>query len=376
MNLKTQINMKATTRHLLFFPLVWLLFSCQDKAEEYTVSKKTLREAVYASGEILPMEYEYITSTSTDRILRILVEEGDSVKAGQVLAVLGTSNQDGQMEILSRQVAIARENASERSAAVAELEERIALAQQRYRQDSLDARRYAALAETQAVPRRQSEETVMRAESSRREYNGLRQQLRSLRNELKNQVLAAESQLEQYRGNRENRVLTSRIGGRVFSIHAKEGETVHANSPIMLVGTPDSFRLELLVDERDIAKIKPGQEVVFETDIYAGEQFRGRLWRIRPVLQQENRSFEVDVEVRDTAVFYPRSLIEANIIVRDSSTVLAMPTDFLLPDDQVWKKSTEGKPVHVSVETGARDGELVEIRNGMEEGDIVLKKAP
>lgn len=369
--------MKTTLRHiLLFLPMLTLLLSCGERAEEYTVEEETLREAVYASGKILPFDYEFITSTTTERILRIPVEEGDAIEAGQVLAILGTSRQDEQLGILSNQLTIARENASDRSAAIIELEERISLAKQRYRQDSLDARRYAELAETQAVPRRQAEEAEIRAESGLTEYKGLIQQLRSLQNNLRNNVLAAERELAQYRGNQENRVLTSRNDGRVFSIHLKEGEAAHAGSPIMLVGSPDRFRLELLVDERDIAKIKPGQQVIFETDSYSGKQFQGKVWRIKPVLQQENRSFEVDVEVLDAAIFYAQSSVEANIVVRDSSKVLAIPIDFLLADDKVWKKSAEGKDTKVSVETGVRDGQFVEIQNGLAQGDVVLKKEP
>lgn len=368
--------MKKKSRQILFFFLTLTLFSCGNRAEEHTVTEKALREAVYASGKILPMDYEYIASTTTERILRIPVDEGDSVTTGQVLAILGPSNEDEQLNILSGRLTIARENASDHSAAIVELEERIALARQRHRQDSIDAHRYAELAETQAVPRRQSEEAGIRAESSRTEYRGLLQQLRSLRNELKNQLLMAEKEFAQYRGHRENRVLTSRSDGRVFSIHAKEGETASAGSRIMLVGSPDRFRLELLVDERDIAKIEPGQQVIFETDTYAGNQFQGKIWHIRPVLQQENRSFEVDVEVLDTRVFYPQASVEANIVIRDNSRALAIPIGFLLPDDNVWKKSVEGKDIKVAVETGIRDGQFVEIRNGLEPGDVVLKKSP
>ncbi|MFC3196751.1 efflux RND transporter periplasmic adaptor subunit [Parapedobacter deserti] len=367
--------MKTKLRSLLLFVLSGLS-SCRQPAETQVVETRSLREAVYASGEILPLEYEYTAASNPERIHRILVNEGDTVNAGQVLVILGTPSEDEQLGILSNQVALARENASEQSAAMAELYERIALAKQQYQQDSLDARRYAELAVSQAVSRKQAEEVAMRAASRHTEYNNLRKQLELLRNELHSNVLAAENQLAQFRRGREGRVLTSRIHGRVFSVHREPGEIVNAQDPILLVGTPDRFRLEMLVDERDIAKVKVGQPVVFETDAYAGRQFRATVDRVIPVLQKENRSFEIWARVLDDLTFFPNSTVEANIVVRDSVEVLAVPADYVVAGDSIWVKTESGNEQKVRIQSGIRDRQFVEVIRGLQPGNVIVKKAP
>lgn len=360
---------------LLIFCATVFAAACGTGEETHAVEEHTLREAVYASGEILPFEYEYAVSTTSDRIHQILVQEGDTVRAGQVLAVMGTPSDQDQLGILSSQLALARENASEDAVAVAELEQKIALAKATYEQDSLNAKRYTELAATQAVSRKQAEDATIRATASLTEYTALRQQRTSLRNTLDNQVLAAENQLAQFRRGRENQVLTSRVDGRVYSVHMETGEIARPNEPIILVGTPGKFRLELLVDERDISKVELGQKVLFETDAYTGRQFTGRVIKIMPVLQRETRSFEIDVEVLDEGQFFPQTSVEANIIVRDSTPVLSIPTEYLLGNDSVWVR-TESGDQKAGVQTGVRDGQFVEITNGLQKGSIVVKKQP
>ncbi|WP_257667085.1 efflux RND transporter periplasmic adaptor subunit [Parapedobacter tibetensis] len=378
MNRLTSVNTlikPLTGRWMVSFAVLLLLSSiqsCGDRTERHTVEEVSLHEAVYASGEIFPLEYEHLMATTPERIHQILVREGDTVKAGQPLVILGSPSENEQLGILSGQLAIARQNAAAGSAVRAELQERMALAKKQYEQDSINAQRYTELAITQAVSRKQAEEMAVQAASSLTQYNNLRLQLQSQYNDLQNKVLAAEQQLAQFRQGRESRVLISRIEGKVFSIHKEVGETVNPQEPILMVGSPGKYQLELLVDERDVSKIKLGQQVLFETDAYAGKQFKAQVNKIMPVLQKENRSFEIEALVLDDSDFYPQASVEANIVIRDSSQVLAIPVDYLLPGDSV-QISRDGSEQKIAVQTGIRDGELLEVNGGLQKGDVVIK---
>lgn len=361
-------------KQILYFPaLLVALASCKNKAETYTVAGKLLNEAVYASGEILPEEYEYLQSRSTERILKIMVSEGDTVKKGDVLVLLGTPGDNTQLELLSEQLTLARKNAGGQSSTLAELQNRIKLARQKQEQDALNAKRYTELAKEKAVSQKDADDAAVQAASSLTEYNNLQEEYKTRRDELSGGVLQATQQLEQFRQVREGRVLTSRINGRVFSIDRKEGEPVNPGQPILLTGTPGRFKLELLVDERDISKVRTGQRVIFETDAFAGRQFSGTVSKIIPVLQKETRSFKVEVEVPDNAGFFPQSSVEANIVIRDSTEVLAIPADYLLPGDSVFVQQG-GDPRKTGIGTGIRNGEWVEVKRGLKKGDIIVKK--
>lgn len=101
--------------------VVLSLASCTEEVETYTVEEKTLNEAVYASGEIYPEEYEFMVTANSEQVLRIMVEEGDKVKGGDVLAVLGTPSEKSELNILSNQVALARQNTQENEAYLSNL---------------------------------------------------------------------------------------------------------------------------------------------------------------------------------------------------------------------------------------------------------------
>lgn len=356
----------------ILFAMACIAFSCGQKPETFAVTKEILNEAVYASGELMPKEYYFIRSNVSDRMLRSMVEEGDSVRKGQVLAVLGTPSEDRQLDILTQQVLIARKNQSENSPALAELQGRIRLAKEKYAQDSLMAARYKRMLAENAISAREAEQAGLRAQASLTEYRNLQLQQETLRNQLTERLLQAEQQLAALKQAREGKVLTSPLNGIVYSVYFDEGEMVRPFEPLLLVGFADRFKLELLVDERDINRIKIGQKVYFETNAYKDRQFEGRISKMVAVLQKETRSFSVEAEVYSKERFYPQSSVEANIIVRENIEALVIPSGYLLSGDSVNVRTAESTE-RISVETGTRSNDWIEIKSGLKEGDVISR---
>lgn len=352
------------------------LVSCRKEPAGYKVTTKAVNEAVYASGEIMPDQYEVISAVSGERILKIMVAQGERVQKGQILAVLGQPGQDAQLDILGKQLRLARENASDSSAKSLELRQRAVLAREQYDHDLAEAQKYRELAAEKAVPAQEAENRTIRAQASLTEYKNLQYQYEALRADQKERVLSVSRQLAELRRLREVNVLTSSIDGKVFSIYYTEGSTAGAGDAILLTGTDDRFKLELLVDERDIARVKPGQKVFFETDAFEGRQFGATVSKIVPVIQKENRSFKVEATVTDTGSFFPQSSVEANILIREQSNTLAIPTAFLQPGDSVWTSGADGRVVKRKLYAGIRSGQWTEIKSGLKAGDLVYEKAP
>jgi multidrug efflux pump subunit AcrA (membrane-fusion protein) len=348
--------------------------SCGNPKESYTVTEQTFNEAVYASGELYPEEYHIIKSSVPDRILKILVSEGDRVKTGDALVILGTPADNNQLEILNNQVVIAKGNAKENSAALTELQHKITLAKQQFEHDERNANRYRELLQSKAVSQKDAEQVAMTAETSLANYKNLQQQYITQKNELTNRLLDAERQLTEARQSQQTKALTSRISGKVYNLNFKEGEPVNANEAILMVGSPSRYKLELLVDGRDINKISIGQKIFFETDAFKGEPFEAVITKIDPVLQKETRSFKVEARVEVSRNFYPQSSIEANIIIREKATVLMIPSDYLRKGDSVLFQPANGEITKVKVTAGSRTDNFIEITNGLKVGDIILKE--
>lgn len=359
-----------------FYPFAIALFllvsACGNKMETHVVGKRLLSEAVYASGEILPEDRHYLQASGAERIWKILVEEGDTVKKGDVLLILGNPSDDREMEIVAERLALARRNADEGSASLTEWRNRIQQAKRQYLQDSIDARRYNDLAEEKAVSQKDAEEMTLRRSASLAQLRSLEQGYLMAQKELRESVLATEQQMTNLNQVREGRVLTSKVDGVVFSINMREGEFAQPGEPILLAGSPDRFRLELLIDERDIGKVKVGQHVLFETDAYARRQFRGNVAKVIPVLQRESRSFKVEATVEDTLAFFPQSLVEANIVIRDSSSVMAVPSSYLFHADSVMIQQGKNETKHIKIKTGIKNGNWMEIVEGLHVGDVIV----
>ncbi len=348
--------------------------SCNDTSETYTVTEQTFNEAIYSSGELCPEEYHIIKSGFPDRILEIPVKEGDIVRKGAVLLVLGTPADNNRLSVLNSQVALAKENMQDNSATLTALQQKITLAKQQYEYDVRNANRYKKLLQIQAVSQKDAEQAALSAETSLSDYKNLQQQYIAQKNELTNRLLDAEKQLTEARRAQEEKILTSRIAGKVYNINFKTGELIGADAPIMLIGSPHRYKLELLVDERDINKIKLGQKVFFETDAFKGEQFEAVITKIDPVLQKETRNFKVEARVECTRNFYPQSSVEAHIIIREKATALLIPSDYLLKGDSVLFQSAKGDVSKIKVSTGSRNDDCIEIANGLTAGDIIHKE--
>lgn len=360
-------------RYILIISVAIIAASCKKEATTYTVKEEILNEAVYASGEIMPVEYDFPSAGTTDRVLKILVKEGDSVKQGDVLVVLGTPSDNTQLDLLINQVALARQNASKNSAGFHELQNKIRLAGQKYKQDSLNAERYKNLAEDKAVSQKDAEQALLQAMGSLTEYNNLQQQYEAFENELSAKLLNAKQQLVQHRQSREGKVLTSRINGEVYNIYLEEGELAETDEPILMVGSANKFKLELLVDERDINKVALGQKVYFETDAFAEKQFGAEVTKIVPVLQKENRSFKVEARVLDNASFYPQSSVEANIMIREKVKAPVIPAEYLLDGDSVNLQRDEQEE-KIKITAGVRNGNWIEVKGGLKAGDVITQR--
>lgn len=352
--------------------IAMMAIACKKKTQHYTVQTRMISDAVYASGEIMPESYHFLKSNSADLLLKMLVTEGDSIRSNQEVAILGTPSQLTQLNLLSKQATLAERNTSSNAAALMELQENIALAKTKHEQDLINATRYTELASTQAVSAKDAEQARLQASQSATSYQALQQQYRTKKNELDEKSLQVQQQLAAIAQSREGKVLKSPVDGRVFKVYLKEGDLAPLNEPVAMIGTPGHFKLELLVDERDISRIATGQTVYFETEVYNNQQFSATISKIIPLLQKESRSFQVEATVTDKRTFYPQSSVEANIIVRDSVRALVIPAAYLLKGDSVYLQQPGGLR-KTAVTTGVKNDNWIEIKQGLKAGDVIAQ---
>lgn len=372
-----QENIQTFCFDFLRSPAVWtliiasLLFSCESE-EAYVVQRKDLVQAVYASGEVLPVDFYEVTSKMPGIVDSIYVSVGQKVDAGDALLKIQSETDQLNLQTVKNRYELAKKNASKASELLAGLEQKAEAAYRTYHQDSLEYERYKRLNEQNIGSQQDYERAKLRYQSARSNYliaqSNLQENRERLQVELKNAAnnyLAQKSILKDY-------VIVAQISGRVYDILPKTGELVSSNHPIIDLGAADSFEVEMLVDETDIILVNKGQKVVYELDALKDTLFQGAVVDVYPRISPVDKTTKVVASI-DAINYnlYPGMSLEANIVVQEKKGILVIPVEYLSMDQTVLVKKGPKKET-VKVRTGIRDLKYVEILSGLEEDDQII----
>ncbi|MGB3391993.1 MAG: efflux RND transporter periplasmic adaptor subunit [Stenotrophomonas sp.] len=164
------------------------------------------------------------------------------------------------------------------------------------------------------------------------------------------------------------------ISGVVASRDIKPGNFVQINSPIIRI--VDSGRLEatLNVPEREIAKLKPGQEVELAADALPGRSFTGTVDRVSPVVDTGTGTFRVVTTFSGGEGLQPGMFGRLSINYDQRADALVVPRAALLEDggEPAVYAVRDGKALRTGLKLGYDDAGWVEVREGLQLGDEVV----
>lgn len=175
------------------------------------------------------------------------------------------------------------------------------------------------------------------------------------------------------------------VAGVISRRYREPGELAHPEMPvpILVLAEQASRRVRVEVLETDIYKVRAGQRAVLTSDSFPGRRFGGRVTRIAPTLgkkrlRSENPKEKTDLQVLevwiqpDEPLLLPLGLpVEARIeeVVRED--VLVLPSRLVDPAGGVTRVGPEAQ--RVELELGERDDAYVEVLEGLEEGERVVR---
>ncbi|MBE9224747.1 efflux RND transporter periplasmic adaptor subunit [Phormidium sp. LEGE 05292] len=377
-------------------------------------TRQRLDIGIKTTGQIetLPNQRVEVTAPLTAKVAELLVQPGAKVKVGQPLAVLSSpelvelrvnsqeKQADAQAAIQKAQadLKLAQENYQRFSQIatdeIAEASSKLAFAQERYNKDK-------QLADAGALPRRQALESQTllvqaRAEltkaSSRREVIAAEAELKRTQSELE----AAQSRLKlsnatyetrlQQLGTRANSkglvTVTAPISGTVADRSITIGQSLQdAGGKLMTIINDSRVFATANIYEKDLNKVKMGQRVRVKIASLPDRTFEGRITRIGSVVEGETRVVPVQAELGNpNGELKPGMFAELEVLTDQTSTpLLAVP--FTAVVDANGKKLVyvqNGKAFQsVEVNLGQKSGDLVEVKSGLFEGDLVVtQRAP
>lgn len=355
--------------HLVFS---LLLFCCAGR-DEYVVTRKDLVRAVYASGEVLPVNFYEVTSKIPGIVDSIYVSVGQKVNAGDILLKIQTEVNQLNLQTAKNLYEQAERNASKFSERLIALEQKVDVTFAVYHQDSLDYERQGKLRKLNVGTAQAFELARLRFQTSKTNLIIAQNNLGELRNQLqtelknaRNNYLAQKSMLGDY-------ALVASKAGRVYDIIPKSGEFVSTSHPVIYLGASDSFQVEMLVDETDIILINEGQSVVYQLDAVNDTVFHGTVNEVYPRINTADRTAKVIASIEPMKYkLYPGMSLEANIIIEVKKNILAIPVEFLSLDQTVILRNGSREET-IKVKTGIRDLQYAEVLSGLEEHDHIIK---
>ncbi|MDR2592717.1 MAG: efflux RND transporter periplasmic adaptor subunit [Chitinispirillales bacterium] len=176
--------------------------------------------------------------------------------------------------------------------------------------------------------------------------------------------------------------------GTVIGKYVNEGE-VYTGTPgydgisgVLSIAQLSRMKIEVMVPEQDFVLLHPGQPAQVKTDAYPGMDFEGKIFTVNPALNRMSRTSRVAVEIKnDKQMLKPGMFAKVEIVTNSLTNVLAVPATAVVMRngeanvfivDRQDQLPYETHPKLVKVKTGLVTDTYAQILEGINEGTIVL----
>ena len=389
------------------------------KVTAEAASRRTIIETVNASGKLFPEVEVKISPDVSGEITELTVQEGDSVRKGQMLARIYADIYATQRDQAAASVSQQQAMLSNSQVQLGALKSSLQTSQLAYeRQQQLLKDRVISQAEFE-----QAENTYLTAKAN---YNAALQSIRA------NQasVQSAVSNLEKANKDLSRTAVLSPMDGVVSLLNVKKGERVVGNS--MMAGTEmmriadlSVVEVRVEVSENDIPKVKLGDSAEIEIDAYINRKFKGIVTKIASsnttaatstaISSTDVINYEVNIRLLKSSYsdllnqrfpFRPGMSANADIQTRRKENCLSVPINAVTPrekgsgkiagnaapaapqpdgpepgnapsfaddlEEVVFVLQPDGTVKKQTVSTGIQDINYIEITAGIKEGDEVI----
>jgi membrane fusion protein (multidrug efflux system) len=169
--------------------------------------------------------------------------------------------------------------------------------------------------------------------------------------------------------------ICSPISGVVAERLVKVGNMVTPNSPVFKVTDPDPLLAVLHVPERQVGMLREGQRAIISVDALGESEFAGTVKRISPVIDPSTGTIKATIEVRDTSgSLKPGMFARVNIVSDVHQNAVLAPRDAVIEEDNksVVFVVTDSTAYRRIVETGYVNSVHIEVVDGLALGDTVV----
>ncbi len=315
-----------------------------SKADAASVTHAPL--LIAGPGRVEPSSEDIkIGSELSGRLKVVVVEEGDSIRRGQVLAELENADYRAQVDSARANViakdAVLRKvingaRRQERNSAWSSVGEAKAVMENA--KSELHRRR--ELFAAGVVSREELDRYAREADVANAKYDSAVQQHALVDDQAREEdrslaeadVRLAQAQLDEAQARYEKTFIRSPIAGTVLRKHHRSGESVSNSStvpdPILTIGDRKILRVRVDVDETDVSKVSIGQRSYVTADAFGKQKFWGHVVRVGQQLGPKNVRTDEPTEKVDTKILETLVELDPGAQLPDGLRVDA----FIVPD--------------------------------------------
>ena len=347
-----------------------------------TVDVRTISTTVAASGEVQAADQLGVKFAVAGDVADVLVEAGDVVSEGDVLATLNDFDLRAAVIAAESTVATRIDGVQAANLAEAQAQQAINTADQALAAAdlALETAKDATSNRKESVANANRQIAAAEAQRDTAEYQQAR--VPAQKSAAYAALESAETALAQAEANLEKATLRAPMAGTILSVSVERGDTVTtAGADLFTIADLGAFEVTADFAESDIVEIVEGQSVRLEFDALPDETREGEVTHValQGVVDASGGSlttYEVTVSVPDPpALLRVGMTAQVDIITAENADVVAAPVAALrVKGDQTVVNviSPGGTVAEVVVETGSQGSNFVEITSGLEGGETVV----
>ena len=356
---------------LLVLVASWGLRTLRGRpVEAARVGRKDLLETLVVNGRVLARSKAALGSPVASRVLDVLFEEGDRVKAGQLLVRL--DDREAAAAVAEARALLERTRGADRRAA----EEARAQAALRLELADRELARVAALRTDGFVSEQQADDARKVRDLARSELAAGAAKARAAapggedERAAESALRAAEARLALLR-------VTAPEPGVVLVRSVEPGDVVPPGKVLVTMALDRETQILAQPDERNLPSLRVGQKARASADAYPDRSFAAEVISVAPGVDLARGTVDVKLRVPDPPPDLRTDMtLSVELEVGRKEKVLVVPLEAVRDAATApWVWSVRGRrAARTPVRLGARGGNVAEVVEGLSEGDIVVRR--
>ncbi len=342
------------------------------EAATATAITRGLQRSVEVVGTLAADEEVIVSAQAAGELSQLNVDFGSYIAQGQVIAVI--DQRDAKLRVEQAEATLkqtmARLGMREGERYDPQNNSDVRVAKAAFDWAKMDLARATRLVENGDVSRSIYDQSTINNSSAQARYqaalDAVNQQL-ALVDQQRSALALAKKAIT-------DTVVRAPIGGAVKEKHASRGTYLPVNGKIVTLVKINPLRLRADIPEYAAGTVRKGQTMTLAVDAFEGRTFTGRVVRIGPSLNEQTRALTVEAEVGNPGnQLRPGMFAKSRLITAKDAPAVMVPQRAVISVAGLNKVYVieNGKAVERIIKVGTNDGDLVEVTDGVKDGETV-----